>query len=975
MQTVTRAAPTHLLELLQPTKLLLNSRLQLSIDQLSSALLLRRQIQPKQRVVDMPTAVKLDSRLASNGSLDIVLGKGIGEGLLCSIEVVDVRVVVLGVVDLHDLSRNCWLKGIVVVGELGEGVLQAQGAGGSGSAAAGGSGHGAGESGADHGCDVSVCVRLVVLVVVVVVKDRSFDGASRCCLRPSRCGENGPRGSVQLDPFPFLTLDPPVQPTTINTSSRGAAAMADSLALDWFASTSRAIDALEAQQTRVTESKRRRGQAAAAAVAAQQDEEPASLLPESIREGNAIPSRKEVLEVLQSLSTSASTATASSASSADLSRVTLAVYALALDDLFHSADRLQDATWYWSTIEDSTWSALSYLVQTLPSRLVLLARESYRILVETTNSATSAQGPPRINRQTVAATVAQLRKTPDVVVGALWPHSVDASIAGDVSPSSGNVTASSSSSSTRSSKALAGPLLLLRRAKRLSPLSLTIHEAAAKRALLDEQRDVVAQQLGALTLTALGLPSANGKQPKSEAEAQEECQRLIEKLQTTLGGASDEEDGRRRSPRLQAQRTQQQASIQTLLDVATRSGSASHHRHNATSPAPLGLSPPSSLSLIWPRLLLYPTLLLLTLRLASNNRDALAQALVDGRETLRGFVRNWLVQPVSELLETIRGGEAAGDEGSSSIVTKEGRKADLESLERMVTQYALDKGHISPSDAARREALRSKVREGDLDVVMLAYEDQLKSPLKSLAGGSLPRLLLIQVQKAKYDLAVAMGGIDHLLKSQALLFGAVGIAPAMGIVWGGVKVGQWVVRGRTSEGARRGGVARLRGRAWGSMRLVDRMLTHEGLREGGAAAGAAAEAEKAYGNALLELAALRKAGAGVLTGSTSGRGHRRSNHATKKRLRAGSLSSRSADSTSTPTSPANEAEARLAAFLEDVRDLESAAARRATAGIGSGSAGSMDGDKADEVARRAVERMWRCWGSTLFVPAVGGEGK
>ncbi|PWN30618.1 NCA2-domain-containing protein [Jaminaea rosea] len=732
--------------------------------------------------------------------------------------------------------------------------------------------------------------------------------------------------------------------------------MADSLALDWFATTSRAIDALEAQQTRAIESKRRLRSKGGQASAPSTQEEDEALLPESIREATAIPSRKEVLEVLRSLSVSSPTT--STASSSDLSRITLAVYALALDDLFHEADRLQDATWYWSNIEESTWSALSYLVQTLPSRLVLLARESYRILCETTSSASS--GPPRINRQTVAATVAQLRKTPDVVVGALWPHSVDAS-----SADSDAVTASSGPGSSRGSKALAGPLLLLRRAKRLSPLSLTVHEAASKRALLDERRDAVAQQLGALTLTALALPSANGKEPKSEAAAQEECEKLISKLQETLQLSSQDEDRLRRSPRLQAQKTPQQASLQTLLDVAAADGRPQHQR-SATSAAPLGLSPPSRLSLIWPRLVLYPTLLLITLRLASQNRDALSQALGDGRETLEGFVRNWLIQPVSELLDTIRGGDAAGDE-TTSIVTKEGRKADLESLERMVTQYALDKGHLSPEDMARRESLRAKVREGDLDVVMLAYEDQLKTPLKSLAGGSLPRLLLIQVQKAKYDLAVAMGGIDHLLKSQALLFGAVGIAPAMGIVWAGVKAGQWLLRGRTSAGAQRGNTAREKQRAWASMRCVDRMLT-AGAKAGEEGESAAAAA-KEYGNALLELAALRKAGSSVLVGPRRSSRHGGAGHR-KRRVRSSSLSSSSPPPQQ--ASPTNGAELRLSAFLEDVRELESAAAVRATKQSQS-NGNSLDA-QADAAAREAVSRMWRCWGSTLFVPALGEKG-
>lgn len=38
-------------------------------------------------------------------------------------QVVDVCLVVLGVVELHDLGRDCWLESIVAVRKLGQGVL------------------------------------------------------------------------------------------------------------------------------------------------------------------------------------------------------------------------------------------------------------------------------------------------------------------------------------------------------------------------------------------------------------------------------------------------------------------------------------------------------------------------------------------------------------------------------------------------------------------------------------------------------------------------------------------------------------------------------------------------------------------------------------------------------------------------------------------------------------------------------------
>jgi nuclear control of ATPase protein 2 len=45
--------------------------------------------------------------------------------------------------------------------------------------------------------------------------------------------------------------------------------------------------------------------------------------------------------------------------------------------------------------------------------------------------------------------------------------------------------------------------------------------------------------------------------------------------------------------------------------------------------------------------------------------------------------------------------------------------------------------------------------------------------------GDLVRALLIQVQKTKVDVEVAIGGIDSLLKSQELVFGLVGLTPGL----------------------------------------------------------------------------------------------------------------------------------------------------------------------------------------------------
>jgi nuclear-control-of-ATPase protein 2 len=85
------------------------------------------------------------------------------------------------------------------------------------------------------------------------------------------------------------------------------------------------------------------------------------------------------------------------------------------------------------------------------------------------------------------------------------------------------------------------------------------------------------------------------------------------------------------------------------------------------------LDRPSRLTLIWPRLLIVPPLSVYFLRAAYRSRASLAEIVYDALETLEGFFRDWLLEPVKGIIRTIRAGSEEG-----VIVTKEGVAADLD---------------------------------------------------------------------------------------------------------------------------------------------------------------------------------------------------------------------------------------------------------------------------------------------------------
>lgn len=85
----------------------------------TAALAVGGEVLPEEGVVDVATAVEVEQRCLGSGGLGVALGLGIAEGLDGGVEAVDVCLVVLGVVELHDLAGDGGLERAVVVWSLG----------------------------------------------------------------------------------------------------------------------------------------------------------------------------------------------------------------------------------------------------------------------------------------------------------------------------------------------------------------------------------------------------------------------------------------------------------------------------------------------------------------------------------------------------------------------------------------------------------------------------------------------------------------------------------------------------------------------------------------------------------------------------------------------------------------------------------------------------------------------------------------
>lgn len=290
----------------------------------------------------------------------------------------------------------------------------------------------------------------------------------------------------------------------------------------------------------------------------------------------------------------------------------------------------------------------------------------------------------------------------------------------------------------------------------------------------------------------------------------------------------------------------------TLLDAV-----AQHDAHLDALLSPRRYGVPSLLTRAWPLLVAYPVASVAITRYLTTHWHSLAAQVQQAGEALRGLVVDWVWAPSVRLLDTLRAGRAE----RRLIVSRDSLAADQQSLGRMVRAFGEDQLRLSGPEL---EASLERAQHGDLTGVMERYERDIRAPLRSLVGGSLVRTVLIQVQKAKVDLEVALNGIDWLLHSQELLIAFAGLAPALALVYvlgrEALHLARALLYGRASVQAQRS-LQEARLEAWEALRHIDALV----------ARAPGAPPAPAYGHLLLHLDQLRAAFATLLPAAARSR--------------------------------------------------------------------------------------------------------
>ncbi|KAJ3981467.1 ATP synthase regulation protein NCA2-domain-containing protein [Lentinula detonsa] len=588
-------------------------------------------------------------------------------------------------------------------------------------------------------------------------------------------------------------------------------------------------------------------------------------------------------------------------------QILVSVYAQFLEGTLSQALEAETEAEWWSDVERTRWRVFWYLIQTLPSRVS-------NLLQTTTKAAENIRwSTPR----------------PEVIFTSFFPHLIQRRYL--------------YRSETFQKLRLPGPSFNIRKElvqsirnflqtihkMLLVPLHYTLQEVSLKKLELLRIRDDRARTIGSLVLLR---PEVQKFLESKVSLPDNEPGQLMHLTRDLLLAVNPE-----------SVQDEHNASDFTLFRLSTL---ANLSQRNSLQLHTLGLSRPSRLTRLWPRLVFGPPLLLYSTYYLYSSRGTLLNFVYDAKDVFNGFIVDWCVKPLAGVLDTVK---TSKSDQAGWLVTKEGVQADYDSLERMARSLASDHLRYTPSQL---DELSARIRLGDLTPVLKLYEEDIKSPFKSAVGGTLLRTVFIQVQKAKVDLDQALSGIDRLMKSQELTFAFVGLSPAMAIVY---VVGGYLRRIIWPSDHDKGkyGGSKARERVFWAMRRVERLLVLDQSSSRDAVAnnlnanGASSTHPSALttGLLILSLTQLRTYAERHLPSSSTPQDHGSSS--TVAVPSGSNIGSTAAATTSSSNLLTFSATSLREAFLEDLSDLQ-------------------DPELGVDQKRMIVERMWRCWGETVF---------
>lgn len=409
--------------------------------------------------------------------------------------------------------------------------------------------------------------------------------------------------------------------------------------------------------------------------------------------------------------------------------LTASSYCAVLESLLNDAEKVKQEELYWQSIESRDRYSTMYLVQSgfpsfaridccilinvyttaMPKRIA----RSLRVLLDRLQYLASSPRPPS---HLLSYPAIKRALPPSLLLTSLFPHlsASHSSSASLSSPSALNTPVSNKHSPNRHRS-----LLFLT----LSPLLLTRQEVSLKRRELKKLRLELADKIGGLVRDAergfeelSSLHTQNTKVDKLRSLGGIMGQRIAYLEDVTRRGSEEAGNKVEQDPTAYEPRAPNELLLslqQTVHKPILAHAELVHSRIQA-------LSRPSRLTRAWPWLITVPLGSYILVTQLYNSRMTIYNYYSYAKETFIGFMMDWLIEPTKKIFETLR----HSDDGLS-IMSKESLKSDFDSLERMVVQFAKDQQGPNLSQVELEDIGRN-VRQGDLSIVLGAYEQDLK---------------------------------------------------------------------------------------------------------------------------------------------------------------------------------------------------------------------------------------------------------
>eukprot|EP00041_Stephanoeca_diplocostata_P008239 m.119146 g.119146 ORF g.119146 m.119146 type:complete len:790 (+) comp17233_c0_seq8:1870-4239(+) len=155
------------------------------------------------------------------------------------------------------------------------------------------------------------------------------------------------------------------------------------------------------------------------------------------------------------------------------------------------------------------------------------------------------------------------------------------------------------------------------------------------------------------------------------------------------------------------------------------------------------------------------------------------------------FISEHMVEPVENIMDYIL------QRHRRSIAEPEAFEETKETLRLMLLDFVNDQHKLPPDQKAE---LLQHAERCDLRAISTKFVEEVRSPIASVLSGEIIRILLINAERMKLDMLLAMNTMDELMRENTTTIEMAAMIPIITVGWGVAALLRWLV---SESGVRR----------------------------------------------------------------------------------------------------------------------------------------------------------------------------